>query len=379
MYWSRDNIVKDYELTGKVVDGYILANKVRGGYYAVSFELGVVMFYNLQSGTLECLNSFRYGNPYFRLNTGFSIMIAYPFTEITIDTDILDKVIGTKWYLRKNNTRLYSIKSREFVTYIYGVRGRGYKNGDIFDFRKENLILSKPFRAITSDISADIASIELRQTPSLPVIYPLEGYSTDGIENTMYGSKHILNKIGSWYYAREMVGASIVYYKVMESSLKSGSPVFEVCGRFTGGVPYLISNGVVHLYMINGYEVLLDEADFLTLPPNSFIRAEHNNFKFKSIQLVLDKRTFLVLGRYLLGVVGTDGILAYRNGNPLDLRRSNLVCVDAGVYRRRHTKGITVNLIKGGIYRVSQMGKYLCSCRTKAEAEVIAERYRATV
>lgn len=176
-----------------------------------------------------------------------------------------------------------------------------------------------------------------------------------------------------------MVGASIVYYKVMESSLKSGSPVFEVCGRFTGGVPYLISNGVVHLYMINGYEVLLDEADFLTLPPNSFIRAEHNNFKFKSIQLVIDKRTFLVLGRYLLGLGGTDGILAYRNGNPLDLRRSNLVCVDAGVYRRRHTKGITVNLIKGGIYRVSQMGKYLCSCRTKAEADVIAERYRATV
>ena len=379
MHWSRDNIVKDYELTGRVVDGYILANKVRGGYYAVSFDKKTVMFYNLQSGTLECLNSFRYGNPYFRLNTGFSIMIVYPFTEVTLDTGILDKVIGIKWYLRKNNTRLYSTKSREFVTYIYGTRGRGYKNGDIFDFRKGNLILSKPFSTLTSGIPADIASIELRQTPSLPLVCPLEGYSTDGIENTMYDSKHILNKIGSWYYVRELVGNSIVYYKVTDASIKSGSPVFKVCGRFTGGIPYLVNEGVVHLYMINGYEVLLDEADFLTLPPNSFIRAEHNNFKFKSIQLVLDKRTFLVLGRYLLGVVGTDGILAYRNGNPLDLRRANLVCVDAGVYRRRHTKGITVNLIKGGIYRVSQMGKYLCSCRTKAEAEVIAERYRATV
>lgn len=379
MHWSRDNIVKDYELTGRVIDGYILANKVRGGYYAVSFELGVVMFYNLQSGTLECLNSFRYGNPYLRLDTGFSIMIAYPFTEITIDTDILDKVIDTKWYLRKNNTRLYSIKSREFVTYIYGVRGRTHKNGDIFDFRRDNLVFNKSCCVVTSDIPADISCIEVRQTPSLPLIYPLEGYSTDGIENTMYGSKHILNKIGNWYYVRELVGNSIVYYKVTGTSLKSGSPVFKLCGRFTGGIPHLVNEGVVHLYMINGYEVLLDEADFLTLPPNSFIRAEHNNFKFKSIQLVIGNRTFLVLGRYLLGAGGTDGILAYRNGNPLDLRRSNLVCVDAGVYRRRHTKGITVNLIKGGIYRVSQMGKYLCSCRTKAEADVIAERYRATV
>lgn len=379
MLWSRDNIVKDYELTGRVVDGYILANKVRGGYYAVSFELGVVMFYNLQSGTLECLNSFRYGNPYLRLDTGFSIMIAYPFTEITIDTDILDKVIDTKWYLRKNNTRLYSIKSREFVTYIYGVRGRTHKNGDIFDFRRDNLVFNKSCCVVTSDIPADISCIEVRQTPSLPLICPLEGYSTDGIENTMYGSKHILNKIGNWYYVRELVGNSIVYYKVTGTSLKSGSPVFKLCGRFTGGIPNLVNEGVVHLYMINGYEVLLDEADFLTLPPNSFIRAEHNNFKFKSIQLVLDKRTFLVLGRYLLGAGGTDGILAYRNGNPLDLRRTNLICVDTGVYRRRHTKGITVNLIKGGIYRVSQMGKYLCSCRTKAEADVIAERYRATV
>ena len=379
MHWSRDNIVKDYELTGRVVDGYILANKVRGGYYAVSFELGVVMFYNLQSGTLECLNSFRYGNPYLRLDTGFSIMIAYPFTEITIDTDILDKVIGTKWYLRKNNTRLYSIKSREFVMYMYGVRGRTHKNGDIFDFRRDNLVFNKSCCVVTSDIPADISCIEVRQTPSLPLICPLEGYSTDGIENTMYGSKHILNKIGNWYYVRELVGNSIVYYKVTGTSLKSGSPVFKLCGRFTGGIPHLVNAGVVHLYMINGYEVLLDEADFLSLPSNSFIRAEHNNFKFKSIQLVLDKRTFLVLGRYLLGVGGTDGILAYRNGNPLDLRRINLICVDAGVYRRRHTKGITVNLIKDGVYRVSQMGKYLCSCRTKAEAEVIAERYRATV
>ena len=381
MDWNLSDIARDFHFTGEIVNGYILANAVDTvRYYAVSFSEKCIKLYDTKLGVFTGLNSFRHGNPYLRLSKDFSFIFVYPFTVVTLDTDILDKAKDIKWYLRKNNTRLNNAESKEFVSIFYNSKLREHKNGDIFDFRRDNLLLGSTIHVAVADIPKAVASIKPKELPVLKGVKPLSGYkSLDPYENTMFNNIHILNMVGNWYYARKFSDGYIDYFKVSESSIKLGLPAFKPCGKFFKIVPHLIQGGVVHVYTISGFEVLLDEADFRSLPDGSFIKIDYTNDNdFKSVDLARGK-SCLVLGRYLLGVKDRTKVVAFKNGNPLDLRRVNLLVVDYGLYRRRHTKGITVNYIKSsGMYHVSQRNRYLCSCSTLEEAEAVAEKYRST-
>ena len=372
MKWKVNDIINDNEYTGKIIDGYLILNKLQDNtYYAkknnkiytVSIKNGII------KSAKEKKRMDKLVNPYIHLNNNVTVIFTLNNKEIYIDTSDYIKVKGYQLrYVSKicvycNN---HTDKEISLCKLLYGITHKSI-NMDCRDFRKCNRVK----RISSSNVDYNIIDTFLNSRYN-NISIKEDDILIKGIEGKIYGGMQVLNKIDDIFYYVRIFDNDGWYISIeSEADILKGNVRAKKEKRVKHGMPYIELRGdLVAVFTLNGGIFIVDKAIYYSRLTNVSIYKHRKNDKI-DFQVYFDGKV-VDLGSYIFeNRYDRTKVIVHNNGNDCDFRIKNISIVSRSEYFRivKNGKGV---FERNGVFvaSIAMNNKtiYLGSYKTEEEA-----------
>lgn len=372
MKWKVNDIISDNEYTGKIIDGYLILNKLQDNtYYAkknnkiytVSIKNGII------KSAKEKKRMDKLVNPYIHLNNNVTVIFTLNNKEIYIDTSDYTKVRDYSLRYIKE-TCIYHNKHTEqelsLCKLLYGITHKSI-NMDYRDFRKCNRVR----RISSSNVDYNIIDTFLNSRYN-NISIKEDDILIKGIEGKIYGGMQVLNKIDDIFYYVRIFNNDGWYISIeSETDILKGRVRAKKETRVKHGMPYIELRGdLVAIFTLKGEILIVDKAIYWSRLTDASIYAHRGNGKMDFVVYVdgetIDLGCYIFENRY-----DRTKVIVHNNGNGSDFRIKNISIVSRSEYFRiiKNGKGV---FKRNGVFvayiAMNNKTIYLGSYKTEEEA-----------
>ena len=378
MKWKVNDIISDNEYTGKIIDGYLILNKLQDNAYYAKKSNKIYTVY-IDNVSIKSVNENKridkLVNPYIHLNNNVTVIFTLNNKEIYIDTSDYTKVRRYSLRYIKETCIYYNKHTGQNLSLCKLLYGRTHKsiNMDYRDFRKCNRVK----RINSSNIDYNIIDTFLNNRYNNVSIKESDIVVKD-IEGKIYGGMQVLNKIDDiFYYVRIFDNDGWHISIESETDILKGKVKAKKEKRVKHGMPYIELRGdLVAVFTLNGGILIVDKAIYYSRLTNVSIYERMNGrtgFQVYADGKNTDLGSYIFENRY-----DRTKVIVHNNGNVSDFRIKNLSIVSRSEYFRivKNGKGV---FERNGVFvaSIAMNNKTIYLGSYKKEEEAIKVRKEA--
>lgn len=335
--WNNNDIIKIHGYEGEVRNDYIILNKVDKDLCFVKHirtgRISLAEYNKILEGVFvnKGAGYVKYGNPYFNLRYGVTVLFDRNGKEIIVDSNKLSLIQDTLWTIRKNEFDTEYVSGRidgrlvRLTSILMGTRREAidHLNNDIYDCRLENLRkASERLNDIdtnTTKIKKEILYANKNYNRDSGIIRNIQGViKQTGYEGDIRDGFQILSKYDdTHYYVRINNGIALAKTNGTGDIWR----VADKLGRITGKNPYLdLDNKTTIVFDIRGREILLDTTVHRKYTDSVLGLGGGNTvYAYKNGECRYVARELTECSKHDIAI--------YKNGDKTDLRIKNLLRV----------------------------------------------------